>query len=199
MQIEGSYYLEGSPEMITKAVTNIGVLSKCIPGCKMLREITLDKYWYQLTYGYEGTLRVGKISSPSRLVRCAISVFRPLLSLLDACRFKSQFVPKDWAVFVASKILKICPSFLDGLHVEFAMDGKGMAGSLNATGVAELKLQGEGTLVQYKGGIYLGGAGSLLQMNSPSAGGLDFGKLVTSFLERLQTELHLRTKGGISS
>jgi carbon monoxide dehydrogenase subunit G len=47
-----------------KLMTDLGVLSECIPGCKELREMKLDEYWFQLTYGYDGTLRVGKISWP---------------------------------------------------------------------------------------------------------------------------------------
>lgn len=199
MQIESSYYLQGSQAILMKLIMDPGVLSKCIPGCKELREIKLDEYWYQLTYGYKGTLRVGKISSPRRAVHYAISFFRAFLCILDARRLKFLAVPKDWCILFTSVMLKVCPSLLDGLRVELAMDGKGMAGSINATGVAELRVQAEGTLVQYKGRIYLGGVGSLLQMKASEVGGLDFGKLISSFFQSLQTELYVRTKAGISS
>jgi carbon monoxide dehydrogenase subunit G len=184
---------------IIKLVVDPTVLSKCIPGCKGLRKITLDEYWYQLTYGYEGALRVGKIFLPSRLVRYTISIFRSFLSILDVCHLKFLAVPKNWCILFTSKVLEVCPSFLDGLRVEFAMDGKGLPGSITATGVAELRLQTEGTLVRYKGRIYLGGVGSLLQMKSSPVGGLDFEKLISSFFQSLQTEMCIGTKGGISS
>jgi carbon monoxide dehydrogenase subunit G len=199
VQIEGSYYLKGSPAEILKLMVDPEVLSKCIPGCKGLREMMPDKYWYRLTYGYEGMLRVGKISSPSRILCCTISIFRSILSILGAYCLKFLAVFKDLGIHFASKMLEVCPSFLDGLRVEVAMDGKGTAGSINAMGVAELRLQTEGLLVQYEGHIYLGGVGSLLQIKSSLVGGLDFKKLVCFFFQGLQTELYARTKLGIFS
>ncbi len=73
MKIEGQATINALPEKVWNALLDPRVISRCIPGCHKLREMSVDKYSATLEIGigaisgtYQGTLQVKEKIPPSR-------------------------------------------------------------------------------------------------------------------------------------
>lgn len=97
-----------------------------------------------------------------------------------------------WGYSGTVRAERISPPF----QLKLAVEGKGAAGSVKASGVVQLEAQQEErTSVRYTGDFYLGGPAALLQMGTSLLGGLPYKKLLDSFFKNLEAELVARNNG----
>lgn len=196
MKIEGSYRLVAKPTDLLYALLDPVILTRCMPGCREIRELELGKFWYELELGYKGTMQINKFLSSSRIGRWLIFILSSIITNIK--RIYPKIIDLSKKLFVspiAKGIMNHPPSFLSNLGAEIVMDGKGSSGSLKLTAVVNIHVQPDNIVVIYQGNFYLRGPAAMLQMGNSSLGGLDPQKLFDSFLANIEKEISLKKRG----
>jgi carbon monoxide dehydrogenase subunit G len=196
MKIEGSYNLVTEPATLLNAMLDPLFLTRCMPGCREIRELELGKYWYELELGYKGTMQINRLVSSSRLGRFAILVFSSVIGKIRQIYPGIMGLLKRVPLIpIVKGIINHPPSFLSNLGAEIVMEGKGSSGSLKLMVVVNIHVQAHNIGVEYRGDFYLRGPAAMLQMGNSSLGGLDPQKMFHSLFATIEKEISIKKQG----